>query len=62
MAEKSAIGYKGDIMSFVNLKKGSKIIKRNKDDYEANKNVWEHRGWSLADDKPEKPKKKKGKK
>jgi len=49
-------------MSFVNLKKGSKIIKRNKNDYEANKNVWEHRGWSLADDKPEKPKKKKGKK
>ena len=49
-------------MSFVNLKKGSKIIKRSKSDYEANKNVWEHIGWSLADDKPEKPKKKKGKK
>ena len=49
-------------MSFVNLKKGNKIIKRNKDDYESNKNVWEYRGWSLAEDKPEKPKKKKSKK
>jgi len=49
-------------MSFVNLKKGSKIIKRSKDDYEANKKVWEHRGWSLEEDKPEKSKKKKSKK
>ena len=49
-------------MSFVNLKKGIKIIKRNKDDYEKNIAVWQHSGWSLAEDKPEKPKKKKSKK
>ena len=64
MARKLAIIYKGDIMEtgMISLKKGNKIIKRNKDDYESNKNVWEYRGWSLAEDKPEKPKKKKSKK
>ena len=47
---------------YVLLKKGSKIIKRKKDDYEKNIAVWQHRGWTLAEDKPEKPKKKKSKK
>lgn len=46
----------------VSLKKGNKIIQRPKSDYEMNKKVWEHRGWSLVEDKPEKPKKKKSKK
>ena len=38
-------------MSFVNLKKGSKIIKRSKSDYEANKNVWENKNgkWHLKE-------------
>ncbi len=47
---------------YVLLKKGSKIIKRSKDDYEKNIAVWQHRGWSIYDDVPEKPKKKKSKK
>ena len=49
-------------MSFVNLKKRNKIIKINKADYEKNIAGWQHRGWALAEDKPEKPKKKKSKK
>ena len=32
---------------YVLLKKGSKSIKRSKDDYEKNIAVWQHRGWSL---------------
>ena len=34
-------------MSLISLKKGNKIIKRTKNDYEANKDVWEKRGFSL---------------
>jgi hypothetical protein len=60
----------------VSLKKGNKIIKRTKANYEANMQHWENRGFSVVNDKaPEKkivekaknvvklkPKKKKGKK
>tara|TARA_R100001082_G_scaffold82719_1_gene49544 strand:+ start:303 stop:497 length:195 start_codon:yes stop_codon:yes gene_type:complete len=60
----------------VSLKKGSKIIKRTKANYEANTQHWKNRGFSVVNDKaPEKkivekaknvvklkPKKKKGKK
>ena len=42
----------------ISLKKGNKIIQRTKSDYEINKNVWEHRGWSLVEDKPKKKSKK----
>ena len=35
-------------MSLISLKKGNKIIKRTKNDYEANKDVWEKRGFSLV--------------
>jgi len=64
VARQLAIRYKGEIMEhgIVSLKKGNKIIQRPKSDYEMNKKVWEHRGWSLVEDKPEKPKKKKSKK
>ena len=60
----------------VSLKKGNKIIKRTKANYEANIQHWKNRGFSVVNDKaPEKkivekaknvvklkPKKKKGKK
>jgi hypothetical protein len=60
----------------VSLKKGNKIIKRTKANYEANMQHWKNRGFSVVNDKaPEKkivekaknvvklkPKKKKGKK
>ena len=58
----------------INLKKGSKIIKRSKANYDANKEHWQRRGFSLVKQgieksaeivklKPKpKPKKKKGKK
>ena len=48
MAGRLAIGYKGEIMDFVNLKKGNKIIKRSKIDYDSNKKDWENRGYSLV--------------
>ena len=48
MAWRLAIGYKGEIMDFVNLKKGNKIIKRSKIDYDSNKKDWENRGYSLV--------------
>ena len=35
-------------MDFVNLKKGNKIIKRSKIDYDSNKKDWENRGYSLV--------------
>lgn len=43
----------------IELKKGDKIIKRRKVDWEKNQDMWKFRGYSLVEDKP---KKKKGKK
>ena len=48
MAGRLAIGYKGEIIDFVNLKKWNKIIKRSKIDYDSNKKDWENRGYSLV--------------
>ena len=45
--------------TIIELKKGNKIIKRMKIDWEKNQNMWKSRGYNLVEDKP---KKKKGKK
>lgn len=51
-------------MELIKLKKGNKIIKRYKSDYQNNKEAWDKKGYSIADVTPkvDKPKKKKGKK
>ena len=43
----------------IQLKKGDKIIKRKKADWDKNQSVWEFRGYSLVEDKPKKKKSKK---
>ena len=56
--------------NLISIKKGSKIIKRSKDNYNANKEHWKRRGFSLVNQVIEKtadvvnlkPKKKKRKK
>ena len=40
----------------IQLKKGDKIIKRKKADWDKNQSVWEFRGYSLVEDKPKKKK------
>tara|TARA_R110002020_G_scaffold425605_1_gene635051 strand:+ start:83 stop:241 length:159 start_codon:yes stop_codon:yes gene_type:complete len=46
----------------VKLQRGNKIIERKKTDWKINQANFIARGFSLMEDKPEKPKKKKGKK
>jgi hypothetical protein len=36
----------------IKLRKGDKIIERNKIDWEKNQNMWKFRGYTLAEDKP----------
>ena len=37
---------------FVNLRKGNKVIKRTRANYEANEEHWTNRGYSLTNNKP----------
>ena len=43
----------------IELTNGKKTIKRKKIDWEINQKVWEHRGFTLVQDKPKKKKSKK---